>query len=116
MEALIDALLNVPASKSGIDAYLNNLRSKSDVIVTAASSVVGHTTALLLALKDIEVQHTTPGYALLLALQSEALSEPVYGSFLVTCRNFWEHADPNTINLAHTEGIDVTSTCQSPWH
>jgi hypothetical protein len=104
MDALVEALLNFPTSKEGIEGYMNNLRSRSDVIVSAGTSVAGASTALLSTLSSIRVDHCTPGYALLLSLQSEALVDATRGEFLTVCRNFLQNANPQQIPCAYAEG------------
>lgn len=104
MDGLIEALLNVPPAKDGMDSYLASIRSKSDVIMTAATNVQGSSSTLLSTLNELAVEHCTAGYALLLSLHSDALSEPVYGSFLQTCIRFFERANVASASFVGFEG------------
>jgi len=107
MESLLTVLVNTPASPEETSSYLNNLRGRSDVIMSAATAVNGASTALLLMLNDVPVERCVAGYMLLLSVQAEDLNESVYLSFLVHARRVFSAAAPYQLSFVHSEAIKV---------
>lgn len=105
MDALLEVLLSCPSSVDGVEAYLNNIRSRSDVIMGAATHAEGSTTALMSILVGIPVANCSAGFVLLLSLQSEALNETSYITFLTLSRNFFLNAQSMHIPFVLAEGI-----------
>ena len=106
MDALIDDLLSQPEHLGGIESYINNLRSKTDLIAGAARNIADNSTSLLNALKDISAANRTIGYAIFLSTQAEYLVDAAFRPFLCACKMFFSSASKFSILSVHQEGRD----------
>ena len=106
MNTIVDDLLNYPSSLEAIEPYLNNLRGKTDVILTFATTgtLNGASTTLLDTLREIPLARCTAGVALLLSLQSESLNTKTFPMFAFVCKAFFSDAPKSHILHANKEG------------
>lgn len=104
MNELVEALVSCPTSIDGMQVYMNNLRTRSDVIVGAGTASQGQSTALLLMLETISFAECTSGCALLLSLQGDCLPDHAQFPYLVAAKRLLFEGTPSQLASTHIEG------------
>ena len=104
MESVLSIVRQVPGD-GFYGQILDNLKSKTDVIVSAAQNSDGQTTALLHALPLAQLSVATVGTGVLLSQQADHLVEAVFLSFANCARAFLLGADADQAKVVHKEGL-----------